>query len=407
MDYEVPCIYGKTTTDPIEIEVPGSKSVTARALLLAAVAQGESVLRGAQFSNDCLTFINCLHALGVKCEVEGETIRIQGCGGKLSVKKARVNVGSAGTAARFITALLAFQDGCYELHCSEQMRSRPIQPLLDALVDTGAKITFLEEEGRFPFIIEGTREPADEITVDIEESSQFLSALLIASICVPDAMRIHHTGIHGLEYVRMTLAMMKAFDIDIAQTGNSYTVFGECHGREYDIEPDLSSAAYFYAANKILGTNIRVKGADECTLQGDRKFIQQLAGFDGGKMEMGSFSDQALTLAAIAPYLSKPTQITGVAHIRKQECDRLAAISDCLTALGIRKEDFMDGIKIWPGQPRAAELDTFGDHRVAMAFAITGLRTPGIVIRNAEVCSKTFKDFFTVLDSVCAKLTAK
>ncbi|MCD8287180.1 MAG: 3-phosphoshikimate 1-carboxyvinyltransferase [Clostridia bacterium] len=407
MNYQVQNIYGKTTKEPVEAEVPGSKSITARALLLAAIAQGESVLHGAQFSSDCLTFLNCLHALGIQCQVEGDIIRIQGCGGRLKTKEARVYVGSAGTASRFIPAFLAFQEGKFELHCSEQMQKRPIKALLNTLTEIGAKITYLEEEGYFPFIIEGTRTPVDETTIDIEESSQFLSGLLIASISVPDAMRIRHVGVHGLDYVRMTISMLRSFDVDVAESDNSYTVFGECHGQDYYIEPDMSAAAYFYAANKILGTNIRVKGADTAVLQGDSKFIQLLPGFNGGTIDMSSFADQALTLAAIAPYLSKPTKITNVQHIRKQECDRLQAISDNLSAMGIRKEEYMDGITIWPGQPRPAEIETFGDHRVAMAFALTGLRSDGITIRNAEVCSKTFQDYFTVLDSVCAKLTAK
>ncbi len=407
MDYEVKNIYGKTSKAPVEVEVPGSKSVAARAMLLAAIAQGESVLHGVQFSNDCLTFMNCLHALGIQCQAEGDVIRIQGCGGRLKTKEASVYVGSAGTAARFIPAFLAFQDGKYELHASEQMERRPMKSLLDSLQAIGAKITYLGKEGSYPFIIEGTRDPVDEITIDIEESSQFLSGLLIASISVPDAMRIHYKGVHGLEYVKMTVAMMGSFGIDVAKTGDSYTVFGECLGQDYTIEPDMSAAAYFYAANKILGTNIRVKGADTAVLQGDIKFIQMLPSFNGGTVDMSAMSDQALTLAAIAPYLSKPTRITGIAHIRRQECDRIHAICDNLYAMGIRKEESMDGVTIFPGQPKPADIETFGDHRVAMAFALTGLRADGIIIRNAEVCSKTFKDYFTVLDSVCARLTSK
>ncbi|MCD8306811.1 MAG: 3-phosphoshikimate 1-carboxyvinyltransferase [Clostridia bacterium] len=409
MDYSVRNIYGKTNNKPVEVEVPGSKSVTARAMLIAAVAQGESVLHGAQFSNDCLTFINCLHALGIECSVDGGTgdIHIKGCGGKLDRKEARVYVGNAGTAARFIPAFLAFQEGKYEVCCAEQMSKRPIKPLLDALQQIGAKITYLEGEGKYPFVIEGTRNPAPDVEVDIEESSQFLSGLLIASVCVPEALSVICKGVHGLEYVRMTVEMLRSFNADIVQSGNTYTVFGECHGRDYGIEPDMSAAAYFYAANKILGTSIRVKGADTAVLQGDSKFIKLLPGFNGGTIDMSGFSDQALTLAAIAPYLSKPTRITGVQHIRRQECDRIHAICDNLYFMGIQKEEYMDGVKIWPGQPRPAEIEPFGDHRVAMAFAITGLRADGITVHNAEVCSKTFKDYFTVLDDLCGKLTAK
>lgn len=141
------------------------------------------------------------------------------------------------------------------------------------------------------------------------------------------------------------------------------------------------------------------------TMQGDYKFIRLLKDFDGGEVDMSAFSDQALTLAAIAPYFSKPTHICGVEHIRKQECDRIAAIVKNLTALGVKVEERADGVIIYPSMPHGAEIETFGDHRVAMAFAVTGLRCGGVTIKNAEVCSKTFKEYFNVLDCVCAQLS--
>ncbi len=413
MDYAVKTIYGKTTEKPAEVTVPGSKSITARALLLAAVSGGETVLHGAQFSNDCLTFMSCLQALGIQCRVEGEDIRVAGCGGRLAAKSASINVGSAGTAARFLPAFLAFQDGIYELHASPQMERRPIRSLLDSLQAIGAKITYLGEEGCYPFIIQGTTEPAAEAEIEIGDSSQFLSGLLIASTCAPKGMQISYSGTHGMDYVKMTVSMMRSFGFAVLEQKGSYTVSGlnpfrneaAGHVMEYAIEPDMSAAAYFYAANRILGTNIQVKGASAAALQGDSNFIRMLPAFDGGEIDMSSFSDQALTLAAIAPFLSNPTHITGVSHIRKQECDRIAAICSNLTAMGIRNEEHDDGVSIWPGTPKPAGINTFGDHRVAMAFAITGLRAPGIIIRDAEVCSKTFKDFFKVLDDVCNRLT--
>ncbi len=412
MDYKVRNIYGRTTEDMTMVRVPGSKSITARALLLAAVADGESVLRGAQFSDDCLTFLNCLKDLGISCDVQGDVIRIQGCGGKLGKREASIYVGSAGTAARFLPAFLAFQDGRYELHASEQMERRPILSLLKSLETLGAKITYLEQEGRYPFVIQGTAAPAGTVDVEIGESSQFLSGLLIASACAGSAMQIRFSGTHGLDYVKMTVSMMRSFGADVQESENSYIVSGSCRAREYDIEPDMSAAAYFYAANRILGTHICVQGAcvqgaEKAFLQGDSRFIQLLPGFDGGRIDMSAMSDQALTLAAIAPYFSKPTEICGIGHIRMQECDRIHAICRNLDAMGIRTEEREDSVTVFPGQPQTAVIDTYGDHRVAMSFAITGLRADGIVIQNAQVCSKTFKDFFTVLDELCDRLTAK
>ena len=191
-----------------------------------------------------------------------------------------------------------------------------------------------------------------------------------------------------MDYVNMTCDMMWSFGVNIKRVGNKYTVFGGYEPKRYDIEPDISAACYFYAANKILGTDISVRGVMPHTMQGDYKLIQLLKNFDGGEVDMSAFSDQALTLAAIAPYLKNPTTITGIAHIRGQECDRIKAIVTNLTALGVRVEEREDGVKIYPSQPVGCEIETFGDHRVAMAFAITGLRCNGVVIKNAEVCQK-------------------
>lgn len=400
MNFAVKNIYGKTSNKPISVTVPGSKSITARAMLIAALVDGTTTLYGAQFSDDCETFLGCLSALGIKYLREGTTLKIEGCGGKPEKRKAELYVGSAGTAARFIPAFLAFCDGEYTLTCSEQMKSRPIQPLINSLKSVGATFTFLEKENSYPFIIKGTANPNTEIEVDIGESSQFLSALLISSVCAGKPVNIKPKGVHGRDYIDMTLNIMWSFGVSVKEGDGVYTVEGNYSPKRYHIEPDVSAAAYFYAMNKILGTKISVNGLMPHSMQGDIKFINLLKGFDGGKIDMSSFSDQALTLAAIAPYLKNPTEIIGVAHIRRQECDRIKAIAHNLTAMGVKCEERADGVKIYPSQPKPAHIDTFGDHRVAMSFAVTGLRADGIVIDNAEVCSKTFKDYFETLDYV-------
>ena len=405
MSYIVKNVYGKTKNNKISVSVPGSKSITARALLIAAIANGESTLHGVQFSDDCQTFLNCLVSLGIQCEVNGTTVKIAGCGGKLEKAKAEINVGSAGTAARFLPAFLAFQNGEYKLNCSDQMKKRPISPLIKTLENLGAKFTFLEKENSYPFIIKGSAKPKTQAQVDINESSQFLSALLISAVCANYPVNIKVNGEHGLDYVNMTIKMMSAFGAQTALKDGVYTVEGAYTAKEYKIEPDISAACYFYAMNKILGTNISVNGVTGESMQGDIKFINILNNFDGGKIDMHEFSDQALTLAAIAPYLSKPTEICNVAHIRKQECDRINAIAVNLTSAGVKCEEREDGIKIYPSQPQPAIINTFGDHRVAMSFSLTGLRADGIEILNPEVCSKTFKEYFEVLDNLCNQLT--
>ncbi len=404
MDYAVKNVYGNTYNKKIYVSVPGSKSLTARALLIAACANGESTLKGVQTGDDCTAFLSCLQSLGVNCRVEGDSVTVCGCGGKLAKRGAEINVASAGTAARFLTAFLAFQQGEYKINSSEQMKNRPVAPLICALERLGAQFTFEERENSFPFIIRGTAHPESEVEVDITQSSQFLTALLISSVCADTPIKIVASGSHGMNYVDMTLSMMRDFGAHADKNGDIYTVSGGYIGREYQIEPDLSGACYFYAMNKILGTDIRVAGMPQNSLQGDGKFIELLPAFDGGRIDMSGFSDQALTLAAIAPYLSRPTEICGVEHIRRQECDRIKAICENLRAMGIRCEERTDGVKIYPSQPKPAKIKTFGDHRVAMSFVITGLRADGIVIENAEVCSKTFKNFFEVLDGAIGRI---
>ncbi len=405
MNYAVKNIYGKTSSDTVDVTVPGSKSITARAMLIAALADGVSTLYGAQFSDDCETFLNCLLSLGIESRRDGTTLKIAGCGGKLKKKNAELYVGSAGTAARFLPAFLAFSDGEYLLTCSEQMKNRPVTPLINSLKQIGAHFTFTEKENSYPFIIRGTDKPNTETEVDIGESSQFLSALLISAVCADKPVNIKVKGSHGRGYIDMTLNTMWSFGVDVKETLGGYILQGAYQPKRYHIEPDVSAAAYFYAANRILGTDIRVNGIMPHSMQGDIKFINLLKDFNGGKIDMSGFSDQTLTLAAIAPYFDKPTEITGVAHIRKQECDRIRAAAVNLAAMGVKCEERADGLKIYPSAPKSAHINSFGDHRVAMSFALTGLRADGIIIDDAQVCSKTFKDYFNVLDGVITKLT--
>ncbi len=406
MDYQVKSIYGKIKNDKAVVTVPGSKSVTARALLIAALANGRSTLYGAQVTGDCAEFIGGLRSMGINISVEGTTVTVDGCDGVLPVKDGNVYVGSAGTAARFLTALAALSDGQFMFDSSGQMKRRPMASLIDSLRDIGASFTFLGEENYFPFLVKGADMPATKVTVDISQSSQYLSALLISAVCARTPVEITVEGDHGMEYVNMTCNMMWSFGVNVTQKGNKYTVFGGYEAKRYDIEPDISAACYFYAMNKILGTKISVLGVMPHTMQGDYAFIELLKDFDGGEVDMSSFSDQALTLAAIAPYFSRPTTIKGIAHIRGQECDRIKAIVLNLSALGVKVEEHEDGVTIYPSEPVGCALESFGDHRVAMAFAVTGLRCRGITIKDAGVCAKTFKNYFDVLDKLVGQLSA-
>lgn len=439
--YEVKCPKRIRRDVTAVTAVPGSKSITNRALLLAAMADGRSTLRGCLTSDDAVHFLECLKTLGFPAEVIaseelGSDIVITGYGGEIPKKSAEIYVGSAGTAARFLVAMLAFSDGEYTVRSSEQMKKRPMRPLIDALRDAGAEVVCMEEEGHFPLHIAGARGRSripDHFTVNIEKSSQFLSALLIAVGTLGKKAEITVAGTHGLSYVRLTAEMMKRFGVTPEETEADgrlvYRFSGEGGYRalEYEVEPDLSAAAYFYALAAVLGARTAVKGVKRPVLQGDAAFLNVLeqmgctvcerdgeavtvVGPKDGRLrggfcvDLSAFSDQALTLAAIAPFADAPITITGVGHIRFQECDRIRAIVENLTALGIRVEERQDGAVIYPGVPQGCEIETYDDHRVAMAFALTGLRTDGVRIRNPRCCKKTFAEYFTVLEQTLAFL---
>ena len=436
--YEVRC---PRQADPLRVRkvtVPGSKSITNRALLLAAMAEGTSTLRGCLTSDDARVFVECLKTLGFPVEETpdgalGSNVTITGFGGGIPVKNAEIYVGSAGTAARFLVAMLAFSGGEYRVDSSAQMKSRPMQPLIDALRDAGARVECPEEEGHFPLRVAGIRNPEefpDRFSVRIDQSSQFLSALMIAAGTLKKKAVIEAVGSHGLGYVNLTAEMLRSFGVTVRkETADGRTLYrfsGEDRilPRTYEIEPDMSAAAYFYALAAVLGIRVAVRGVSRDMLQGDTRFLdvlekmgcvtEQPDGADGllltgpaeGKLrggftvDMSAFSDQALTLAAIAPYADAPVTLTGIGHIRVQECDRIHAITHNLRSLGIRAEEGEDWVKVWPGQPKGGDVETYGDHRVAMAFALTGLRAEGVRILNPSCCRKTFAEYFDVLDSV-------
>lgn len=423
----------KTVEKPIKIEVdvPGSKSITNRALLMAAMAKGESVLRGVLFSDDSKYFLQALKDLGFSVEVEKEKrcVRILGQSGEIPKKKASVYVGSAGTAARFLTAFLAMGDGVYEVDSSEQMKKRPMKELLVALEELGAEISYKEKEYTFPMTIKGIGAGKVEknavVELNIDRSSQFLSALLMVAPLRFQRLTIQLTGNRSARsYVEMTEQMMKQFGHPgvLRKDENCYeTIAGDYEAQDYQVEPDVSAACYFYAMAAVTGGSAVVHHMRQDSLQGDMKFIRILEQMgctilwtDGQLMLTGpkegrlhgitasfsDFSDQALTMAAIAPYADGPVTIQGIAHTRGQESNRVAVIGTELAKLGIQCSETEDSITIYPGEMQGATIETYDDHRVAMAFAITGLRTAGIVISNPFCCKKTFPEYFTVLDGI-------
>jgi len=427
--YSVPVLTGDFSHKTIHVKVPGSKSITNRALLLAMLSDGESHLTGAQFSEDSSHFLQCLSDLSFDVASRPETgeVSVHGLSGRLPVKKASLYVGSAGTAARFLSAVLGVSEGEFFLDASEQMKKRPMAPLLSALQSVGCDISFAEKEGYFPFTLHARGFQNTDLTIDIDKSSQFLSALLIAAPLAKEDVKIKVAGTHGMAYIEMTCRMMEQFgvltehpapDTFLIKAGQTY------RAQDYAIEPDVSAACYFYALAALSGCSVIVDGVPEHSLQGDTEFLSILekmgcrvtrtnegicitgpAGrLHGLTVDMSSCSDQAITLAAIAPFADSPVTITGIGHIRGQESDRLSAIAENLTAMGIRCEERADSITIYPGVPSPAHIKTHDDHRLAMGFAVTGLFAEGIVIENPSCCKKTFAEFFECLEEAVENL---
>lgn len=433
--YAVPCIGLKkcnyTAEKPLIVEVPGSKSITNRALLLATLANGISTLKGVLFSDDSRHFLKCVQDLGFETTVDeaNKVITVCGHGGEVPKKEASQYVGSAGTAARFLTAYLGISHGTYHMDASEQMRKRPMAPLLNSLKELGCEIVYPEgNEGYFPFTLHSHGLSQNEISVDIEHSSQFLSALLIASCLADEDFTIKVEGTHGMAYIEMTCEMMKQFGVIAERTADDTFVTrkGQAYNAlDYQIEPDVSAACYFYAMAPLLQIPVMVRHVHFDSLQGDVAFLRILEqmgcttcdtkdgilvmppdteSFHGVTVDMSACSDQAITLAAIAPFADSPTTITGIGHIRFQESNRIQAIVTELGKMGIRCEETESSITIYPGMPNPSLVETYDDHRMAMGFSLIGLRAEGIVINDPGCCRKTFENYFDVLDMIIDSL---
>ena len=417
--------------DQIVVQVPGSKSITNRALLLAALSDKKCTLHGVLFSDDSRAFLDSLQRLGfeVSADEEKKNVVIRGTGGRIPNREASIDVRSAGTAARFLTVMLALSGGEYELSASPQMCKRPMEPLLSILKENGVELHFRGDEGHFPFFMKSDGSSMKEVTIDTGVSSQFASALLMSGVLLKNGLKVNLSGdrTEG-SYIKMTLSMMRQFGIDYVKEGNTCFVpyqpsFGP---HEYQVEPDVSGACYFYAMAPLLKTNVIVKNVHRNSLQGDIKFVEvlqklgcQLADTDegilvsGDKLEsypgltlsMKDFSDQTMTMAAIAPFATTPTLIQNVEHIRFQESDRVSAIITELTRMGIRCEEVPEekGIRVYPITPeeiRETETETYEDHRMAMAFTLVGLKTGKIIIKNPGCCRKTFENYFEIIDQL-------
>ncbi len=422
--YEVPVRSG-----PVEarVEIPGSKSITNRGLLLAALSVQKVTLTNVLFSDDSRNFLTCLIRLGIPVAYneEGRNVQIIGQAGAVPRPTASIYVGSAGTAARFLTAMLAAAGGEYLIEASPQMTARPMKPLLDSLRELGAEFRSLCNPDCLPFTVKSSGLDGGRVRLDASLSSQFLSALLmIGPLCRQD-LEIRLEGhLPAQPFVAMTLRMMA--DFGVAADQKDFQTFriraGQRYqGDEYRIEPDISNANYFFAMAALTGGVVTIPGVRLDTLQGDIAFLDVLkrigctvkerdggltvrgpaAGvFPGIDADFGGMPDQTMTLAAIAPFATSPTIIRNVGVIRHHESNRLRAIVTELGRLGIATEEIDDGLVIHPGRPRPVTIETYDDHRMAMAFALVGLKVPGVLIANPECTAKTFENYFEVFEKI-------
>jgi 3-phosphoshikimate 1-carboxyvinyltransferase len=408
------------------IRPPGSKSISNRALILAAIAEGESTLRGLLDCEDTRVMVESLRRLGIEIEHDpvANTARVQGCGGKPPARDAELYLENSGTSIRFLTALCALGSGTFLLDGNSRMRERPIGHLVTSLRELGVDLQCVNDNNCPPVLVRADGLPGGATTIDGSISSQYLSALLMAAPCAKSRTEIRVKGALVSEpYIDMTLGVMARFDVAAVEfIGDNHHCLIEpsgYQGTDYDIEPDASAASYFLAAAAMTGGKVTVEGLSKHALQGDVKFVDALrkmgcrvewkedsvtvAGkpLHGIEIDMNAISDTAQTLSAVAVFAEGPTRIYNVGHMRHKETDRISAVATELRKLGQFVEETEDSLTIHPAPVLPAIVDTYNDHRMAMSFSLIGLRAEGVTIDNPGCTVKTYPHFFEDLERLC------
>ncbi|MEY9877177.1 3-phosphoshikimate 1-carboxyvinyltransferase [Streptacidiphilus sp. MAP12-33] len=406
------------------VQIPGSKSVTARALYLAAAADGTTTLRQPLLSDDSEGFAEGLISLGYAVDRQPGVWTIEGRPQGPAVTEADVFCRDGATTARFLPALAAAGHGSFRFDASAQMRRRPLGPLTQALRELGVDLTHELTEGHHPLRIEASGIKGGPLTLDAGLSSQFLTALLLTGPLTEQGLEITVTDLVSVPYVEITLTMMNRFGNPAHRVGDTFVVPPVPYtATDYLIEPDASTASYVFAAAALTGNTVTVPGLGTDSLQGDLRFAEVLRemGADvsitaegttvtgtgrlrGVTVNMRDISDTVPTLAAIAPFADGPVRIEDVYNTRIKECDRLAACEQNLVALGVPVTTGRDWIEIQPARPTGpVEIACHGDHRIAMSFSVTGLRTPGITLDDPACVRKTFPEFHSALAALRAE----
>jgi 3-phosphoshikimate 1-carboxyvinyltransferase len=426
-------------TGPIDVvaTVPGSKSITNRALVCAALARGRSTLEGALVADDTEAMVGVLRSLGLTVSVDQNAapgadnarIVVGGCAGAVPPATAPLDVRQSGTTARFTLPLVALGSGPYVVDAHPQMRARPMHESIAALRSLGAAISDDAAPGHLPAIITPRPGPTASavpttVTMAGDVSSQFLSGLLLVGPCLPGGLRVElATALVSRPYVDMTVAVMAAFGAVVHQPDPSTFLVAPTGyvATTYQVEPDASAASYPLAAAAICGGRATVPGLGAGSLQGDARFAAVLgaiggtveqtgdrttvafepgAPLRGGTFDFADISDTAQTAAVLAPFADAPVRIGGIGFIRRKEIDRVAAVATELGRLGVRVDVDDDGWTIHPGPVRGGVVQTSDDHRMAMSFALLGLRVPGIAIATPACVAKTFPGYWGLLDQV-------
>jgi len=406
------------------VRVPGSKSLTNRALLIAALTDGTTTLANSLFSDDSRYFASALQTLGFEVSLDPDRaeMAVKGLGGHIPAKSAELFIGNAGTAARFLTAFLALGNGEFVIDGEPRMRERPIGDLTEALRRLGATLEMNNNCPPVRISASGLSGGKTEIAGDI--SSQYLSALLMIAPYAQSPVEIEvTTELNSKPYVDMTLSIMRDFGVDVQRYGyQNFEIprMQYASHNTYPIESDASAASYFFAAPAICGGTVRVESISRSSIQGDIAFLDVLekigcvvnqsgnsitvycpSSIVGIDIDMRDIPDTAQTLVAIAPFASTPTRIRGIASARVKETDRVAATCTELKSLGVKVDEYEDGMTIYPCDNfQPATIKTYNDHRMAMAFSLIGLRVPRITIENPGCVSKTFPNYFEVLDTL-------
>lgn len=418
----------RQASGPLEatVTLPGSKSITNRALILAGLADGTSILRGLLFAEDTRLMIAALGELGIAITLDEASCRaeVTGCGGSVPASEAELACGNSGTTMRFCTALASLGYGRFHLDGVARMRQRPIGALVSALRTLGGRVEFLGLEDYPPLVVHADGLRGGTVTFCSPESSQFVSALLMVSPFARGDVLIDVTGeVPSVPYLAMTTAMMERFGVSVIEeykpSGAKFIVASTQRytATTYDIEPDASNATYFLAAAAVAGGTVTVTGLTPDSLQGDVGFVDVLgqmgcrverkrdgltvtgppdgASLTGVDVDLNMMPDTVPTLAVLSLFADGATNIRNVANLRVKETDRLAALTSELTKLGATVVERADGLHITPPERvKPTTIETYDDHRMAMSFALAGLRCPGVLITNPGCCAKTLPDFF-------------